>query len=45
MKISQQCDLLETMALRIIGPVESKTQRSVTDDVEFARRFNARHWN
>ncbi|GFW38722.1 transposable element Tcb2 transposase [Trichonephila clavipes] len=44
--MSQQRDLLESMAWRVIGRLESgKTQRSVADAVGVARSVVARLWN
>ncbi|GFU78066.1 HTH_Tnp_Tc3_2 domain-containing protein [Trichonephila clavipes] len=44
--MSQQCDLPESMAWRVIGRLESvQTERSVADAVGVARSVVARLWN
>ncbi len=44
--MSQQCDLPESMAWRVIGRLKSgQTQRSVADAVVVARSVVARLWN
>ncbi|GFS96819.1 HTH_Tnp_Tc3_2 domain-containing protein [Trichonephila clavipes] len=46
LRMSQQRDLLESMACRVIGRLESgQTQRSVADAVGVARSVVARMWN